>query len=81
MRQLIDPCSGSPAKPTAFDARRLSRKLFPKDDPAFRQVVWRHLYVDPITDYRTDAVASHFASSVSDDPMLIVEHHTEATVR
>lgn len=36
--------------------------------------------MDPIADDRPNAVAAHLAGRVSDDPMLIVEHHPEPAV-
>jgi hypothetical protein len=59
----------------------LPGKLLSENDPAFGQVVRRHFHMDPISDNGADAETSHLAGRVGDDPMLIIEHHTEPTVR
>src|SRR5690554_4492245 len=62
-------------------ARALARGSLAKDDPAFRQVVGRHLDVHAVTYNRADAKFAHLAGSVGNDPMFVVEHYAETPIR
>ena len=56
-------------------------KLFAEYDPAFGKVVGCHLDVNAVADDRTNAVPPHLAGSIGNDPILVVEHHSEPAVR
>jgi len=59
----------------------MAGELLAENDPAFGKIVGRHFHVNAVANDRANAVATHFASCVSDDPTLIVEHHPEPAVR
>ena len=45
------------------------------DDPAFRQVVGRHLEIDPVAWKNPDAVAAQAAGDVGEDDVSVIELH------
>lgn len=67
-------------KPSASSAGWLTGNLLSENDPAFRQIVWRHFHVDTIADDRSDAVATHLAGRVGNDPEIIFEHHSKPSI-
>ena len=58
----------------------MTGNLLSENDPAFRQVVWRHFHVNTIADDRSDAVSTHLAGRVGNDPDVILEHHTKPSI-
>jgi hypothetical protein len=53
------------------------RCSFAEDDP---RIVWRHLDVYAVSNDREDAIATHLASSVADDAMVIVQGDADAAM-
>jgi len=53
---------------------------FAEDDPAFAQIVWRHLDVYAVSNDRSDSKPAHFTGCVGDDAVLIIQGHAEASV-
>lgn len=53
---------------------------FAEDDPAFGQIVGRHLDMYAVSNDRFDTIATHLACSVADQTMLIVERDAKAAI-
>lgn len=70
----------APETALASTARALPRCSFTENDPAFGQIVRRHLDVYAVSNDRSDTVSAHLARSVADEAMLIIEGDAETSV-
>lgn len=70
----------APETALARPRRSLPRGAFAEDDPAFAQIVWRHLDVYAVSNDRSNTVTAHFSGCVGDDAMLVVEGDAEASI-
>ena len=59
---------------------RLPRGSLAEDDPALGQIVGRQFDMYAVSNDRSDSVATHLASCVADETVLIVEDHAETAV-
>ena len=59
----------------------MPRGSLAEDDPALGQIVGRHFDMYAVSNDRSDTIATHLASSVADDAVLIIEGDAETSVR
>ena len=71
----------SSTKVAALRARRDPANLLPEYDPTFRQIVRGHFHMDAVPDDRSDTKPTHLSCRVGDDPVIVIEHHSEPSVR